>query len=309
MKCFKNILVGIDLSQTDRLVSSELPPPSAEAVERALWLAKLNSARLTFFYALDISAAAQRMIEEEDGGEETVLGEARAVLKELVERAVAEGVIADAEVRFGKSWLELIRQVLQHEHDLVVAGTRHHGALHGVLMGSTGTKLLRKCPCPVWITQPQPEREIRSILVAHDLRPVGDLAMELGCTMAELHGAQLHVLHSLEISGMDEAFPARALPNNLVKLRADAEQYINRQLAGYEFAKPPQVHIEMEAKGLAILDHLDKDAIQLLVMGTIGRGGIAGFFVGSTAERLLPRIPCSILAVKPDDFICPIGIH
>lgn len=43
MKQFKNILVGVDLSQGDRLVSDELPPPTLEAIERALWLAKLNS--------------------------------------------------------------------------------------------------------------------------------------------------------------------------------------------------------------------------------------------------------------------------
>lgn len=308
MPRFRNILVGVDLSQPNRFVSSALPPPGVEAVERAMWLAKRNSARLTFFYALDVSAATERMILESDGGKETVLDEARDVLNELAARATTEGVTAGIELRFGKSWLELIRQVLRNEHDLVVAGTRHRGARQGFLMGSTGIKLLRKCPCPVWITQPQPEKEIKSILVAHDLRPVGDLAMELGCAMAELHGARLHVLHSLEIE-VDEGFPAHIWPNRLTELRANAEQHLNAQLVSHELAKPPQVHIVTGAPDFAILDRLDKDAVELLVMGTIGRGGIAGFIVGNTAERLLPRIPCSVLAVKPDDFICPVGIQ
>ena len=308
MRRFKNILVGVDLSQADRFVSSELPPPSVEAVERALWLAKRNSARLTFFYALDVSAAAERMIVESDGGKETVLDEAQDVLKELAARAIAEGVTAGIELRFGKSWLELIRQVLRNEHDLVVAGTRHQGAWQGFLMGSTGIKLLRKCPCPVWITQPQPETEIKSILVAHDLRSVGDLAMELGCSMAELHGAQLHVLHSLEFPEFDYAFPARVSAETSAEFRAKAERHINAQLANYELAKPPQVHIVTDPPDFVILEHINKHAVELLVMGTIARTGISGFVVGNTAERLLPRIPCSVLAVKPEGFVSPVTL-
>jgi universal stress protein E len=44
----------------------------------------------------------------------------------------------------------------------------------------------------------------------------------------------------------------------------------------------------------------------LLVMGTIARTGITGVFVGNTAERLLPQIPCSVLAIKPAGFKSPI---
>ena len=309
MRRFKNILVGVDLSQADRFVSSGLPPPSLEAVERAVWLAKRNSARLTFFYAIDVSAAAERMIVESDGGKDTVLDEAQDVLKELAARAISEGVTAGIELRFGKSWLELIRQVLRNEHDLVVAGTRHQGEWQGFLMGSTGIKLLRKCPCPVWITQPQPEKEIKSILVAHDLRSVGDLAMELGCSMAELHGAQLHVLHSLEFPELDYALPARVSAETSAELRAKAEQHINTQLANYEFAWSPQLHLVTDSPDFAILQHIERHAVELLVMGTIARTGVSGFVVGNTAERLLPRIPCSVLAVKPEGFICPVGIQ
>lgn len=307
MRRFKNILVGVDLSHGDRFVSRELPPPSVEAVERALWLARRNSAHLTFFYSIDVSAAAQRIIEESEGVKESVLKECQDVLSELVAQADAEGVTANAKVRFGKSWIELIRQVQQYEHDLVVAGTRHQGAWQGFLMGSTGIKLLRKCPCPVWITQPQAEREFESILVAHDLRPVGDRAMELGCSMAELHGAQLHVMHSLEIE-VDEGFPARIWPDKLTELQENAEQYLNTQLKGYEFAKPPQINIVLDAPDPAILEYLDRHSIELLVMGTIGRSGITGFIVGNTAERVLPQLRCSVLAVKPDEFICPIDL-
>lgn len=39
--------------------------------------------------------------------------------------------------------------------------------------------------------------------------------------------------------------------------------------------------------------------IDLVVMGTVGRRGIKGFFMGNTAEKVLNNINCSVLAIKP----------
>ena len=47
-------------------------------------------------------------------------------------------------------------------------------------------------------------------------------------------------------------------------------------------------------------------AIDLLVMDIIARSGISGALIGNTVERLLPHVFCSVLALKPDDFQCPI---
>jgi nucleotide-binding universal stress UspA family protein len=41
-------------------------------------------------------------------------------------------------------------------------------------------------------------------------------------------------------------------------------------------------------------------------MGTVGRTGIPGFFIGSAAEEILSKIDCSILAIKPAGFISPV---
>ena len=200
MKRFKKILVGVDLSWGDCFVADELSEPNAEAVRQALWLAQLNSAAVDFLFALDLSAKAQQLMSESSTDESTVLGEAEARLAELVAKARQEGVEADSHVVVGKSWLELIRLVLRKEHDLVLVGTRHMSAIKGFFLGSTGIKLLRKCPCAVWVTQPPADQEFDSILVAHDLRPVGDLAMELGCSMAKLQNAQLHVRSCRRVS-------------------------------------------------------------------------------------------------------------
>ena len=46
----------------------------------------------------------------------------------------------------------------------------------------------------------------------------------------------------------------------------------------------------------------------LIVLGTVCRTGVAGFLIGNTAEQLLSRIDCSVLALKPEGFQTPIRI-
>lgn len=311
MQRFKNILVGVDLSEADRLVSDTIAAPSEAAVQRAMWLAKANSARAVFMYAIDASSIQIPA----DNQEATTLLDATSVgrlaqdaLSRLVDDARQQGVSAEQHVAVGKSWVELIRQVFRNDHDLLIAGTRRLGRFRSMLFGSTGMKLLRKCPCPVWLTQPQPE-QIASILVAHDLEPVGDLAMELGCSMAESHDAQLHVFHSIEFPEMNEMFPSRVSLEDLAAYRVNAEQHIAEQLDDFELPKVPQVHIDVGSAYPSILNLIENHKIELLVMGTIARTGITGVIVGNTAENVLPHIPCSVLAVKPAGFQSPVTLE
>jgi nucleotide-binding universal stress UspA family protein len=57
---------------------------------------------------------------------------------------------------------------------------------------------------------------------------------------------------------------------------------------------------------VSLADRLEVDAI---VMGTVCRSGIAGFFIGNTAEEVLQRVDCSVLTVKPDGFVSPIKLE
>ena len=64
----------------------------------------------------------------------------------------------------------------------------------------------------------------------------------------------------------------------------------------------------VEPPDFAIMNCIEQHDIDLVVMGTVGRAGISGFITGNTAERLLPRIPCSLLAVKPPDYNTPVSL-
>lgn len=51
------------------------------------------------------------------------------------------------------------------------------------------------------------------------------------------------------------------------------------------------------------------EGIDLVVVGTVVRQGIAGLIVGNTAEDILDRRLCSVVVVKTDDFTVGRGRH
>jgi nucleotide-binding universal stress UspA family protein len=69
-----------------------------------------------------------------------------------------------------------------------------------------------------------------------------------------------------------------------------------------------ELHVGLTSPSNAILAGADRLKPGLVVMGTISRAGIAGLSVGNTAERMLGHLDCSMLTVKPTDFICPVHL-
>ena len=68
----------------------------------------------------------------------------------------------------------------------------------------------------------------------------------------------------------------------------------------------PKLHvIEGDARYVVPMTARELD-VDLIVMGTVARTGIAGFFMGNTAENILTQLDCSVLTVKPPGFISPI---
>lgn len=70
----------------------------------------------------------------------------------------------------------------------------------------------------------------------------------------------------------------------------------------------PQLHLVEGETCEVITDFVKRKKIDVVVMGTIARTGIPGFFMGNTAEAILNNIYCSVLAVKPQGFITPVTL-
>jgi universal stress protein E len=318
MQPFRNILVGVDLSQYD--ASSFQPSAVArDVVRQALWLAGKTSARLTFFAALEFASEALPQLEETDFRHLATKAEhnAQKILSGLVEQAKGRGIEAVDKLALGSGWLELVRQAIRDKHDLVLIGTRDRRGLDWMLFGSTAVKVVRRSPCPVWVAKPEEEPSNLRILVASDLKPVSEEALRLVVQLAQATPATVHVLHVVDFpldrfwstglpDAKEEAYRRRIRENAVKELGGQIERSGARHLS-----PAVQVHLLDEPGCLpdvGILQFIRSNAIDLLVMGTLGRSGIAGIMIGNTAERILPELTCSLLAVKPKDFVSPVKL-
>jgi len=70
-----------------------------------------------------------------------------------------------------------------------------------------------------------------------------------------------------------------------------------------------RVHLVKGNLGTMIPQLAEKEQVDLIVMGTVCRTGLAGFFIGNTAERVLQQVDCSVLTVKPDGFVTPVTLE
>lgn len=315
MQRFKNILVGVDLTAGDRLATSEMIPTVRAAIDHAMLIAEKTKARITFFAAIELSAHARELMEHNTSHSVATVEEAAlTVLKQLCDEAHERGIEAGCELVWGRDWEEIVKYAIRNESDLLLIGVARYSKAGRILFGSAGMKLLRYCPIPVWVTKPGPHPEIAQILVASDLTEVGREALELTVSGGQMLGAQVYLIHAVE--------PERHLLHWGVseeKLKAQHDQAVAgaKQLLQEQLDQTDHHTLEHEVTievvdGTpedAVMGAIDRHGIDLLVMGTTGTTGIAGFLVGSTAERLLPRVPCSVLAIKPHDFVSPVKVE
>ena len=318
MPTYRKILVGVDLSRGDRLAAKDLTPPMREAVRRGIWLAQRGRGEITFVSVFNVSANTLVQLEDEHRKHLHSQFEqlAEEVLAGLIREAEAGGVRAQSRLAFGDPGVEIIREVLREKHDMLVLAARDSSGLRRVLFGGAALRLLRKCPCPVWVAKHVEDEDLHNVLVATDLSETGQDALRAGVTIAQEAGARLHVLHVVE-SAIDQGW-ASALPEETAtkyheQSHTAARDQLREQLDRTDYrAIPAGVEVSISdsygGPDTAILDYIQDRKIDLLVMGTQGRSGVSALLMGNTAERLIPEVSCSMVLLKPHGFVSPVKL-
>ena len=308
MQHFKKILVGVDLSHGDRFCNEKLNPPTIQAVQHAIWLAQHRSAEVTFMAVLELSPQTEELLNKDEDRQGDVLDVAQSVLDRLVVQAEEAGVRANSKFVIGKDWLELTKEVVSNQHDLLVVGTRHANRASRILFGSAAMKLIRRCPCPVWVTKPELYKDEYRIMVASDFSDVSQYALELAVNGGQLVDSRLYLYHVIEMKGR-WLWNKKLSEQERDEAKAKAEQKLREQLSNTDYRTLTygvQIEILVGKPEELIPQAIQENQIDLMVMGTLGRFGIPGVLIGNTAERLLPEITCSLLAIKPEGFESPI---
>ena len=322
MKRFSNILLVVD-DRTDY----------AAAMKRAITLAKNNHAHLTVCASIDAIPSEVRMRVVTITSREVLdvaTAKTQEWLDETVDSVATDGVSIDTKVLVGKPFIEIIRQVLQDDHDLIIKCADADRGLRDILFSSTDKHLMRKCPCPVWIIKPTERENYLRILAAVDQdpeEPVKDALnrqiLEMSTSMALAEYSEAHVVHAWEVFGeglltshkwgFSEAEFESMLEEEATERRGWLEKLVKNYgtLADTNNADAPDLHLHV-LKGPAqyVVPELARElAVDIVVMGTVARTGIDGFFMGNTAESILGELDCSVLTMKPPGFSSPVTLE
>lgn len=298
---------------------------STPALDRAVDLAKRNQGRLTVVSVIeelprDLMRLAAALPSEDLQG--TALQEARERLEPLVAPFQEKGPLVELEVLYGKPFIEIIRAVLRRQHDLVMLIAEGRNGLKKSLFGSTSLHLMRKCPCPVWVIKPSQTERFTRILAAVDPDPldvvrdgVNTKIMELATSLAELEDGELHVVHAWQLCdetarrGWQARVPKAQVADWAGQAREAHQRRLEELLAKYNLQEVRhRVHLVEGDAGAVIPQLAGKEQVDLIVMGTLARAGLEGYFIGNTAETVLQHAACSVLTVKPEGFVSPVKL-
>lgn len=151
---------------------------------------------------------------------------------------------------------------------------------------------------------------LKKIMVATDFSAHSEVAIRYAAEFANAFGGEVVLVSVVEeptlmaeLPPMGEAY----FPPNLTELQKEsAEQECEKQLkhAGLEGSK---VVISVGTPFVEIVKIARDEDVDLLIIGTHGRGAIAHMLLGSVAERIVRKSPCPVLTVRSGEheFVQP----
>jgi nucleotide-binding universal stress UspA family protein len=243
-------------------------------------------------------------------------------LEQIIAPVQQLGVQVSCKVLHGTLSIEIIREVLRNGHDLVMIAAEDYRGLRNLLFGSTTMSLMRKCPCPVWVMKPDRPKQLRYILAAVDpdpqheeLNALNIKIMDLATSLAHRERCELLVIHTWtfpmesRLRGMHRNVPPEKIEQWIEGARKSHKRSLVKLLQQYDLEKlKHQVYLLNGIAENLIPKLAEAREVDLIVMGTVCRSGVAGLLIGNTAEKVLRQVYCSVLTVKPDGFITPVKL-
>lgn len=230
-------------------------------------------------------------------------GEVRGV----VERLRGAGITAEGEVLRGRPGTVLVDEARQLQADLVVAGSRGHGSIASLVLGSVSAELVDQAPCPVLISR---RPSIERVLVASDGSPSADHAVGLVADWPMFAGLPVRVLSVADVvrpwhTGIAPTMyrlAMEAYTKDLDAARTEGEAIARKATARLVRAGHTADEKVRAGDAAAEIIHEASDwGADLIVLGSRGLTGLSRVLLGSVARNVLQGSPSSILVVREQE--------
>ena len=293
MEALKSILVDVDATAS-----------AHPALDRAVRLARSLGATLTVADVVTVPPHARHYLPP--ALEEDMVRERRQQLARVAN--AVNDVRAEAKLLVGRPATVLIQEVLRSNHDLLMRSHARELAASGPKpFGAVDMELLRKCPCPVLLSRHGSPASHPQILAAVNASTEEAEEQALNAKIVEL---------ALLMASHLEADPPRLLQvwtpfaERTIRSHSGDDQFASyvegaRQRAASDLTRlarsfegrlaETQSTLRRGEPEDVIPEFVVAEGIDLVVMGTVARAGIAGMLIGNTAERVLRKLPCSVL--------------
>ena len=292
MNTLKTILVPVDFSAGSR-----------SALDQAARLAGLNSAVLHVLHVVDLAAvgmiADSRKMSFERQAAIATEGAREALVRWLAQAGAPDG--CQSTIVVGVPLHEILEHVKTLKPDLVVAGITGSGESEAGA-GSLAHRLARKVPAKVLLVRANHPNAFRKIVACIDFSETAREVAAQARRIAIQDGARVDFLHVWQEPWLSTPYAylatvaAEFVAERRQHLRAVLQQFVGETAPDIESS---EVLVNKTNYGNAIAAHAEKTGADLVSIGAKGQTNLRYVLLGSTAERLLSRLPCSLLVVKP----------
>jgi universal stress protein E len=282
------------------------PKHEQVALERALTLAERTRAPLTlaaFCYQPLASGGAEFTLAEQDALRDRLVAERRQWQRELAAAPRAKRL----DIRLSTVWTDDIagwvaRATESAENTLLVKSVHKSRTL---LHTPLDWRLLREVRVPILLAQQRKRRTMRNILAALDLRTVDRThqrlnrkVLDAAMTFGRLFDAQVHCFYAVEVSQVLRDLDVVDTRRAQEKARRAARGALEELLEPHGLSAR-DVHFPVGKLGQAAAAIGRQVRADLLVVGTAARRVRQKLGLGNSAERLVTKATCDVLAVHP----------
>jgi universal stress protein E len=281
------------------------------ALERAAWLAKRSGARLELFACdFDPDLDTGRFNAARDaspGPRERLLLRRRSQLEELAAPLRKTGFVVTVDVVWDHPFEDaIVKKAAAHDYWLVAKDTHHYNPIQRTLLTNVDWHLLRECAAPLLLVKDRKLAAEPNILAAvdpvneHD-KPAAldDRILTFAADLARVANGQLQVVHAYSAPMGVE------LPPDVHQLIAQEHRVAMAKFLDTHAVLGGRSHLYQGFPHDCLQKAASEHAADFVVMGAVARRGLKRLFIGSTAERVLDRLPCDLVIIKPLEFEVP----
>jgi nucleotide-binding universal stress UspA family protein len=283
--------------KTRLLLASDMSARCDRALDRAGQLAKAWEAELLVVHALDPSDVqrSERFTVDLPSWRRPEQWQA-TVERRLTEDLEEEGIPATVQIVEGAPASALLEATVREKPSLVITGIARDEPITRLRLGSTVERLVRQAPAPVLTVRRRARQPYRHVLVASDFSPASQVAL---LTALQWFGqARLTLFHAYYMPGGLTEGGTVAGDSWREAAQRQCERFLLESGIGAEAAQKLPVLIERGQPEILLPDYVEYEKVDLAIVGTHGRGGMARALLGSTAECLLCSLECDTMVVR-----------